>query len=417
MASVRADLVWWLPTGLGGVLCLNLWQFWQRQPADNILRRGTQLFFVCLSAVGLSLILTLEGQYHLTKRVVLSSDRAQLAKLGQHLVVGYHNFADVQTLVQKGGIGGIFITRHNLEGQTVEQLRQQIATLQALRREQNLPLLWVATDQEGGIVSRLSPPLTHLPPLSEVVSQAATPAAQHQQVQQYGDIHGTELAALGVNLNFAPVVDLNKGIVTPGDKYSVIYQRAISEDSAVVAEVAQTYCMALLNHGVHCTLKHFPGLGRLEGDTHLTSAYLDTPIAILAEEDWLPFRQAMQTPGTVTMLGHPILTAVDAYHPASFSEAVVQGILRQRWHYDGLLITDDFSMRAVSGSRDGVTGATIKALNAGVDLVLVSYDPDLYYPIMAALMRADDRDRLVSERLATSHDRLQRYHPAAVQVR
>ena len=409
LASVRADLIGWVPVGLSSLLGLNLWRFWHRQPTAHQLRRSMHLLLIGLCSIGLALALTLEGQYHLAKRIVLTGDRAQLERLGQHLVVGYRDFAEIQMLVEKGAVGGVFITRHNLDGQTVEQLQQQIAILQGLRRKQKLPPLWIATDQEGGIVSRLSPPLTHLPPLAEVVIQAATPTAQHQEVLQYGETHGRELAALGINLNFAPVVDLNKGVVTPGDRFSVIYRRAISDDHTVVARVAQDYCAALLRHGVRCTLKHFPGLGRLEGDTHLTSAYLDTPIAELAQDDWLPFRQAMQTPGTVTMLGHAILTAVDDQHPVSFSEPVIQGILRQQWQYEGLLITDDFSMRAVSGSREGVTEATIKSLNAGVDLVLVSYDPDLYYPIMAALMRAEQRDRLSQKRLASSRDRLLTY--------
>lgn len=269
-------------------------------------------------------------------------------------------------------------------------------------------------DQEGGIVSRLSPPLTHLPPLAKVVNQTATPTARRREVQAYGDTHGRELAAVGINLNFAPVVDLNKGIVNPEDRYSVIYRRAISDDHTVVAEVAQTYCESLFRHGVRCTLKHFPGLGRLDADTHLVSAQLDTPLAELAADDWLPFQQIMQNAEAVTMLGHPILTTVDAQHPASFSEAIVTGILRQQWQYGGLLITDDFSMGAVFKSPDGVTGATIKALNAGVDLILISYDADLYYPVMAALMQAEQSERLALDRLAASRDRLQQHAPAPV---
>ena len=413
LANVRAELLWVAPLGLSILVCLSLLRFWRQKQAENHLRKSIRFLLLVASVIGLAIALTTEGKYHLTKRAVLAADPTQLEELGQHLVVGYRNFEMVQTLVQKRGIGGVFITHYNLEGQTAEPLQQQIATLQAIRREQNLPPLWIATDQEGGVVSRLSPPLTQLPPLAEVVSQSSAPTTQQQQVQQYGETHGRELAALGVNLNFAPVVDLNKGIVTPEDRFSLIYRRAISDNHTVVAEVAQNYCAALFRHGVRCTIKHFPGLGRLEADTHLTSAYLDTPIDELAQDDWVPFQQVMQTSDAMTMLGHPILTAVDAQHPVSFSAAVVNGILRQQWQYDGLLITDDFSMRAVSQSRDGVTGATIKALNAGVDLVLVSYDPDLYYPVMSALLQAERHDRLSQSRLAASRDRLLKHQPPA----
>ena len=411
LTSLRSQLLWLLPLVLIGLLGFTLWELRSRSRIKNSRRAGMQLLILVLCAANLALMLTVESRYHLTKRAVLSGDRTQLERLGQHLVVGYRNFEAVQTLVQARGIGGIFITHRNLQGQTAAQLSQQIATLQSIRRQQQLPPLWVATDQEGGVVSRLSPPLTHLPPLGEVVSQASTPAARHQQVQQYGDTHGQELASLGINLNFAPVVDLNKGIVVPGDRFSVIYQRAISDDKAVVAEVAQDYCAALSHHGVRCTLKHFPGLGRLQADTHLSSAHLDTPITELAQDDWMPFQQVMANSEALTMLGHPILTAVDDQHPVSFSEAVITGIVRQQWHHDGLLITDDFSMGAVYKSRDGVTGAVVKALNAGVDLILISYDIDLYYPVMAALMQAERNDRLSHQRLAESRDRLQQNPP------
>ena len=420
VANIRTELLWLLPIGLSGLWLLNVFRTWQCRTGPYRPYRWTHLLLIFLCTVGLTVLGLTERNYRMIKQTVLnsatpagvaSSHRTQLQRLGQHLVVGYHNFDDVQTLVQNGGIGGIFITRHNLDGQTIEQLQQEIATLQAIRQEQQLPPLWVATDQEGGIVSRLSPPLTQLPPLAEVVSQASSPEAQHQEVQAYGTTHGRELAAVGINLNFAPVVDLNKGVVSVKDRLSLIYQRAISEDKTVVAKVAEDYCTALFREGVYCTLKHFPGLGRLEADTHLTSAHLDTPMAELEQDDWVPFQKVMKASNAVTMLGHPILTDVDPEHPVSFSDAVVNGILREKWQHDGVLITDDFSMGAVFNSPDGITEATIKALNAGVDLILISFDGDLYYPVMAALMKAEKTNRLSAERLAASGDRLQHHRP------
>ena len=412
VANLRPELLWALPIGLSGLWLLNIVRTWQCRTGPYRPYRWTHLLIIFLCTVGLTVLGLTEREYRVVKQTVLNGDFAQLESLGQHLMVGYRNFDEVQTLVQNGGVGGIFITRHNLEGQTIEQLQQEISTLQAIHQDQQLPPLWVATDQEGGIVSRLSPPLTQLPPLAEVVNQASSPAAQHQEVQAYGATQGRELAAVGINLNFAPVVDLNKGVVSIKDRLSLIYQRAISDDKTIVAEVAEDYCTALFREGVYCTLKHFPGLGRLEADTHLTSAHLDTPIAELEQDDWVPFQQVMKSSNAMTMLGHPILTDVDPEHPVSFSDAVVNGILRQKWQHDGILITDDFSMGAVFNSRDGVTKATIKALNAGVDLILISFDGDLYYPVMAALMNAEQSDRLSAEQLAASRDRLQRHRPA-----
>jgi beta-N-acetylhexosaminidase len=108
------------------------------------------------------------------------------------------------------------------------------------------------------------------------------------------------------------------------------------------------------------------------------------------------------------MLGHARLMALDKARPASFSETVVKGLLRENWKHDGVLITDDFSMGAVTLSREGAAGGAIEALNAGVDLVLVSYDPDQYFYVMDALLKADRDGRLRPEALQASDARLRR---------
>ncbi|HBS70079.1 MAG TPA: glycosyl hydrolase family 3, partial [Cyanobacteria bacterium UBA11149] len=306
----------------------------------------------------------------------------------------------------KKAICGIFITRRNINNKSPEQIKQEIQSLQKIRTSQGLSPLWIATDQEGGIVSRLSPPLTQLPPLSKFVEGKEKIEKKKEVVVEYAKIHGEELSEIGVNVNFAPVVDLNKGIINPKDKYSQIYQRAISADQNVVAKVGLWYCQTLEIYKVHCTIKHFPGLGRVDADTHLQHADLNTSVKDLTKEDWVPFRQIMSNFGGFTMLGHVKLTGVDRDTPVSFSKKVVMGILRNSWQYDGILITDDFSMEAVYGSRDGLEGATVKAINAGVDLILIAYDTDLYYQAMDALLSAEAGGKLDDEMLLKSQARL-----------
>lgn len=148
LASVRSELLWLIPIALLLLLWLNrpqfrarsapCWRYWARR----------LLLILCVS--GLAIALTTEGQYRLAKRRVLNSDTTQLAKLGQHLVVGYRDFAEVQTLVERKAIGGIFVTHHNLEGQSMAELSAQIASLQAIRQAQNLPPLWIATIRKAG---------------------------------------------------------------------------------------------------------------------------------------------------------------------------------------------------------------------------------------------------------------------------
>jgi beta-N-acetylhexosaminidase len=203
------------------------------------------------------------------------------------------------------------------------------------------------------------------------------------------------------------VVDLNKGIVSPEDKFSKIYQRAISKDKEVVAKVALWYCQTLEEYRVSCTIKHFPGLGRVHKDTHITHADLTTSVNELTRDDWVPFREVMRHSQAVTMLGHAKLTTVDDEYPVSFSKLVVTEIIRKAWQHEGILITDDFSMGAVYSSKYGLGAATVNAMNAGVDLILIAYDQDLYYEAMSGLLKAERSRALDKAILDKSHKRLE----------
>ncbi|HCA94474.1 MAG TPA: glycosyl hydrolase family 3 [Cyanobacteria bacterium UBA9226] len=403
LASLRPFVFW-------GIIVLSLALIVREIPLlkDRSLTRQSLLSFLILTIAAFTLSATVarEVKFNEMKNTVLSQNPQKIEYLGQHFIIGYRDFNEIKNLVTKKAICGIFITRRNINNKSPEQIKQEIQSLQKIRTSQGLSPLWIATDQEGGIVSRLSPPLTQLPPLSKFVEGKEKIEKKKEVVVEYAKIHGEELSEIGVNVNFAPVVDLNKGIINPKDKYSQIYQRAISADQNVVAKVGLWYCQTLEIYKVHCTIKHFPGLGRVDADTHLQHADLNTSVKDLTKEDWVPFRQIMSNFGGFTMLGHVKLTGVDRDTPVSFSKKVVMGILRNSWQYDGILITDDFSMEAVYGSRDGLEGATVKAINAGVDLILIAYDTDLYYQAMDALLSAEAGGKLDDEMLLKSQARL-----------
>jgi beta-N-acetylhexosaminidase len=114
----------------------------------------------------------------------------------------------------------------------------------------------------------------------------------------------------------------------------------------------------------------------------------------------------MSQSGAFTMLGHVRLTAIDGNRPVSMSAPVIAGLLRGKWKHDGVLITDNFSMLAVYRSSAGIDNGSIEALNAGVDLILISYDPDQYYRVMYALLKADRQGSLDREALRRSDQRL-----------
>src|SRR6202163_3211824 len=180
----------------------------------------------CLPALSM---LYAYASFELRKRNVLQTDVVPARILGQHFVVGYSSFDEVVRLAEKGLIGGVYLARHNIAGRTAEALKSEIAALQDRRRIAGLPPLIVAADQEGGIVSHLSPPLTALPALSTLAD--LPPDIRAKRAEDFGRTHGRELAALGVNHDFAPVLALRpEASRNRFDFNTLINQRAISGD-------------------------------------------------------------------------------------------------------------------------------------------------------------------------------------------
>lgn len=336
-------------------------------------------------------------------RVLQGSPEARL--LGRHFMVGYTSLDEVAALSARGLIGGIYVTRRNVERKSAAELRAEIASLQATRQAAGLPPLWVAADQEGGEVAHLSPLLEPLPALRDWVG-----AAEGRQLEtlarQYGERQARGLASVGVNLNLGPVVDLMPRYAGPlVDVHTRIASRAISADPQRVARVSGAYAAGALAEGVRPTLKHFPGLGRVEVDTHFFAGRLQGSVEELARTDWLPFRETAKLAGAM-MVGHVVVEAVDAEAPASLSKAVVGGLLRGQWGFDGIVITDDLNMGPVA--RRGICRATVEALQAGVDLLLLAYDAKPYYRAMTCASAALRRGELDPAGLAASRRRLDR---------
>ena len=371
-------------------------------------RRSAAALLVCgLVAAGLGL--GVHGRYLGQQRAVRRVPTAERAALARHLVAGFRSWDEARALVDEALVGGIYVGLHNARGLSPDELRDRIAELRSLRAAHGLSPLLVSVDQEGGPVSRLSPPLPFQPALSQVIADAASPAERDRRVRQFATEQATALRRLGANVNFSPVVDLR---LHPErnlfDRYSFIGARAIAAEPAVVAAVARTYAEALLAQGLLPTAKHFPGLGRVRTDTHFFTATLATPAAELTATDWLPFRAVIAVPPTLLMLGHVVVTAVDADHLAAGSARLVTGVLRDTWGHQGVLITDDLCMGPVVYGPGGLPGFAVTALQAGVDLLLISYDGTQVYPALAALLQARRSGELSADLLQRSGARLDR---------
>jgi beta-N-acetylhexosaminidase len=355
-------------------------------------------------------MLSARASFESTKQSVLRTEPLIAQNLGRHFVVGYSSFDEVARLAEKGLIAGVYVGKGNVERRRPAAIRAEITALQERRRKAGLPPLMIAADQEGGVVSHLSPPLTRMPPLASLAALSAE--ARARKAEEFGKTHGRELASLGVTMDFAPVLDLKpKAKRSRLDLNTMTSERAISENPAVVTEIASAYVRGLEASGVGATVKHFPGLGRVRRDTHLVSADLDAPLDELEATDWRPFRDVLAGSNAELMIGHVGLTAVDPARPASHSKLVIEGIIRKKWNYQGVIITDDLVMGAVYGKN--ICTAVVEALNAGVDLLLVAFDSDQFYRIFACASEAFVQNRLDPDMLRDSEARLDNAFPKA----
>ena len=349
------------------------------------------------------------------QQVLALTDDADARRLGAHFVIAYSDPQTIRPLVENGLIGGLFLSAQNVKGRSVAAIHAEMTELQALRRRVGLPPLIISADQEGGIVSRMSPPLSAMPSLAEVIADAA-PEEIELLAFAYGEKHGRELASIGVNVNFAPLADLSP--VDPQPRFdfrSQISRRAIDADPGRVSPAVIGYAHGLEAVGVRATLKHFPGLGRVTGDTHIAPAKLTASQGELERSDWIPFHDGLRATQSLLMVGHATLSAIDPKRPASRSPKVIRQIVRQYWQHDGLLITDDLTMGAVV--RQGLCGAGVDALNAGIDLLLVSYDTEQYYKIFNCLLQAEKNGQLERSLLDESQRRLKHLHGSLVRQR
>jgi beta-N-acetylhexosaminidase len=252
---------------------------------------------------------------------------------------------------------GVILFRRNLvdPGQTRELLRRVAA---AIAR----PALF-AIDQEGGRVSRLAPWIGQTPSASRLAANG------DDAVREFATATARALAALGFNLDFAPVVDLSSADAANG-----IADRAYGDDPETVAHLAGVFLDALQATGVAGCLKHFPGLGPTSVDSHLELPTVDRAVDQLEREDLLPFRRLVSRAACV-MVGHGHYPTLHGERPlpATCSKTIVDGWLRRRLGFAGVIVSDDLEMGAVA-SRDAQGAVAVAALAAGCDLLLYCAD-------------------------------------------
>jgi len=308
--------------------------------------------------------------------------------IGQLLVVGFQGTATlpdaVRDALSAGRIGGVILFRRNVESPAqVAHLNAEIHA--AAKTAVAAP--FVAVDQEGGRVARLREPLTLIPPMRVLGDTNDT-----KLVSMVSEVMATEISALGFNLNFAPVLDVDTNPDNP-----VIGDRAFSNDPDVVARMGGAFLLGHLTSGVVSCGKHFPGHGDTDTDSHLELPVLAHDGERLEKIELVPFRRLMANGIPMLMTAHIQVPALDTVHPATLSHAVMTRLLRDELGYDGVVVTDDLEMKAVA-DRYSVEEMIELGLRAGVDLFLICHTQELWeraFKHLCELAKNDlDRSRI-----------------------
>ena len=287
-------------------------------------------------------------------------------------IAGTQLAANERDWLQHPACAGVILFTRNFASKT-----QAAELSQAIREAAPRPQL-ICVDQEGGRVQRFREGYAELPPLENFGRlYRQDPAAALQLAQDHAWLMASEIRATGVDLSFAPVVDLGRGNRAIGN-------RAFDADPAIVAQFTQAYVRGMHSAGMAATLKHFPGHGSVLEDTHFDDAVDPRPLQVLRAQDLVPFAAGIEAGADAVMMAHVRYPAV-APDPAGYSPRWMQQILRQELRFRGVIFSDDIGMAAAE-SAGGVAARIDAHLDAGCDAVLVC-PPALVPDSLAAMDR------------------------------
>lgn len=299
-------------------------------------------------------------------------------KIGQMLQVDFRQWngqdhtvlsEEVANIIDKYDLGGVILFAENVK-ETAQTTKLVHDLQEVVKKDESndIPLL-ITVDQEGGIVTRLGTG-TNLP---GNMALGATRSSQY--AYNAGKIIGSELNSLGINVNFAPVLDVNNNPANP-----VIGVRSISSDPSLVGELGSSIISGIQDQGVSATAKHFPGHGDTATDSHYGLPVVNKSLEELDKTELAPFKTAINQGIDMIMTGHIGLPQIedevvsssqgDFALPSTLSDDVITGVLREHLGYDGVVITDALNMKAIS-ENFSESEAVIKTINAGVDIALM----------------------------------------------
>jgi len=321
-------------------------------------------------------------------------------KIGQRLMTGFAGTEiteEFRRIVKEHKIGNVILFKENIRD--CAHLVQLCEEIQTLIREETGHSAFIAIDQEGGIISRLPKDGVNVP---GAMALGATGDADN--AYRAGVLIGRELRALGPNMNFAPDVDVNSNRNNP-----VIGVRSYGDDPEAVAQFAARSVQGLLDGGVLCTAKHFPGHGDTDLDSHLALPCVDKSAEELEKTELVPFRAAIDAGVSAVMMAHILFPQIERERiPATMSRHIVQKILREKLGFSGIIVSDCMEMKAIA-NHYGVSEGTLAAFRAGVDLVEITHHPAWCAEAAVHVLKAAETGELDLAELDESVNRILAY--------
>lgn len=304
-------------------------------------------------------------------------------KIGQLLICGFDGLKpsdEIKGLIKDYHIGGVILFSRNIKDPV--QTAKLCSSLQKISKTP----LFICIDQEGGKVSRLPKPFTQFAGNAAIGKSNSVKLAY-----SFGEITAKELKAVGINMDFAPVLDVNTNPDNP-----VINERAFSDNPNSVSRFGLAVIAGLQDNGAIACCKHFPGHGDTSLDSHYQLPVVEHGIERLKEIELLPFKHAAENDVAAIMTAHVLYKGLDEKYPATLSKKIIHNLLRKEIGFNGLVITDDLEMKAISDNYS-VGEAAIGALSAGADIILVCKEHRKQKDAFEAILKSV-KDNIISEK-------------------
>ncbi|WP_158233854.1 beta-N-acetylhexosaminidase [Sporosarcina sp. P3] len=316
-------------------------------------------------------------------------------KLGQLIMMGVQGpqlDSAAKTFIQERHVGGIILFNRNFV--SVSQSLNLINELKQANANAKTPL-FISVDEEGGRVTRLPKELVKTPSNRKVGN-----AANGKYAYDIGELIGRKMSALGLNMDFAPVLDVDSNPKNP-----VIGDRSYSADAQLVSKAGIQQANGMASQHVIPVVKHFPGHGDTSVDSHIDLPVITHNKERLKNVELLPFKQAIEGGVHAVMVGHLLVEAYDPKTPASFSKIIIQDLLRDELQFDGVVITDDLVMGAIEKNYS-IGEAAIQSIVASGDILLVGHKYTPVDEILTALQKAVNEGVITEQRINQSVERI-----------